>query len=105
MPADHVPRQRLVGGNRAVCQLANKGVDTDLPVHVLIPVITVLIYAEQSVVGSNIAFQPRIVRAGRMYHDTLRHHHPAAFVAVVIRKNELSALPHALYGRHGRRPR
>ena len=91
MPAAHIPRQRLVGGNGAVLQLANESVDTDLTPAGSggIPVIAVLIDAEQPIVGSDVAFQIRIVRAGTVYHDALWHNGLSCFVAVVVRENEL----------------
>lgn len=51
MPAAHIPWQRLVGGNRAVGEFPNKGVDADLPSVrlILVPMIVVRIFAQQAV--------------------------------------------------------
>lgn len=64
-----IPRQRLVCSNRPVRQLADEGMDADLPAIglILIPVIVVLVFAEQTVIGPYIAAQVWIVGAGGMY--------------------------------------
>lgn len=59
MPASMIPRKRLVCGDCSVSQFANKSVNTDLTATglVLIPMIVVLVLAEQSIIGSDVAFE------------------------------------------------
>ena len=51
--------------------------------------IGVLVLAQLAVIGSDIALQPRIVRAGAVYHDALDGDLASCFVAGVLRKDEL----------------
>lgn len=71
VPAHHIPREGLVGSDAAVFQLADKAVDADLPPAwaVGIPVVAVLVCAQQSVVRPHVAAQGGVVRAGGMHHD------------------------------------
>ena len=66
MPAAVIPRQRLVSGDAAVCQLADETMDAYLTTAgvVGVPMVVVLVLAQFAVIGSDIALQPRIVRAG-----------------------------------------
>ena len=90
VPAARIPRQSLVRCDGAVGQLSYKAVDTDLPTvrRVLVPVVVILIFSEQPVVRTDIAFQIRIVRAGGMHHDAFRRNNSARLVAGVVGKNE-----------------
>lgn len=90
MPAAHIPWQRLVGGNRAVGEFPNKGVDADLPPVrlILVPMIVVRIFAQQAVVRANIALESWIVCPGGMHHDALRDNSPSRFIAGVVCQNE-----------------
>ena len=56
MPAAHIPRQCLVGGDGTVRQFADKCVNADFPAVrlILVPVIIVLILSEQPIVRAHI---------------------------------------------------
>ena len=102
VPAAHIPRQRLVSGNRAVCQLADERMDADLsPIRLrLIPVVAA--GAEQAVVWADIPAQIGIVAAGRVDHDAFRLHVNACTIAVVLCKIELMQIhPFCPPARHG----
>ncbi len=88
MPAPVIPGKRLVSSNRAVLQLPDKAMYTDLSIHRLIPVIVVPVLSELSVIRTDIAFQIRIVRSGRMHHDAFDLNLPACLVAGVFCKNQ-----------------
>ena len=65
MPASHIPRQRLVGGDSAVLELTNESVDANLSTArtLDVPVVVVLVLAQQTVVGSDLPLEVGIVRA------------------------------------------
>ena len=92
VPTTMIPRKRLVSGDTAVSQLADETVDADLPSVrlVLIPVVVVLIFTEQAVVGSDITFQIRVVRPGGMHHDAFWCNGTARLKAGVVYEDELS---------------
>jgi hypothetical protein len=81
-----IPREGLVCCDRAISQLSNKSMDADLTATglVLIPVIIVLVLSEQTIIGADVAFQPRIIRAGGMHHNSFRDYRFACFIAGVI---------------------
>ena len=91
MPSSVIPRQRLVSGDAAVCQLADETMDAYLATAgvVGVPVVVVLVLAQFAVIGSDIALQPRIVCAGAVYHDALDGDLASCFIAGVLRKDEL----------------
>ena len=64
MPSSMIPRQRLVGGDASISQLADEAVNTDLPAIrlVLIPMIVVLVLPQKSVIRTDITFQIGVVR-------------------------------------------
>ncbi len=90
VPSAHIPRQGLVCGNGAVSQLSNKTVDADLTAvrRILVPMIVVLVFAEQSVIRADVTFEVGIVRPGGMHHNALRRNGAARLVAGVVRQNE-----------------
>lgn len=94
MPAAMIPRQRLVGGDAAVCQFADETMDAYLTTAgvVGVPMVVVLVLAQFAVIGSDIALQPRIVCAGAVYHDALDGDLASCFVAGILRKDELDKL-------------
>ena len=53
-----IPRESLVCGNRAVSQLADKGMNADLSAAgmVGVPMIAVLVFTEQTIIRTYIAF-------------------------------------------------
>ena len=63
VPATVIPRQSLIGSNRAVRQLADEGMDADLSSAGMIgvPVVIVLVLAQLSVIRADIALQPGVV--------------------------------------------
>ena len=69
MPTSMIPGQRLVGGDASISQFADKAVDTDLPATrlILIPVVVILVLAEQIIVRSDITFETRVVGPGGMH--------------------------------------
>ena len=90
VPATMIPRKRLVSSDASVSQFTNEAVDADLPSVglVLIPVVVVLILTKQAVVGTNIAFQIGIVRAGGMHHDALWCDSTARLITGIVGQNE-----------------
>lgn len=51
--------------------------------------VIVLVLAQLTVIGSDIAFQPRVVRAGAVYHDAFDGDLAASFVTGVFGENQL----------------
>ena len=92
VPTTMIPRKRLISGDASVSQLTDEAVDADLPSVrlVLIPVVVVLIFTEQAVVGSDITFQIRVVRPGGMHHDAFWCNGTARLKAGVVYEDELS---------------
>src|SRR5699024_5237838 len=66
VPAAIIPRQHLIGGNRAVRQFADKGVGAHLPPVrlVLVPVVAVLVFPQQAIVRADIALEVGVVGPG-----------------------------------------
>ena len=56
MPTSMIPRQGLISSDFSISQLSNESVNTDLTAAglVLIPMIVVLVLAEQSIVGRQV---------------------------------------------------
>jgi hypothetical protein len=75
MPAPMIPRQGLVSSNRTISQLPYKSMRTNLPSiwPILIPVVVILVFTEQSIIGANIPFKIWVIGAGGMNHDPLWH--------------------------------
>ncbi|MPN15793.1 hypothetical protein SDC9_163129 [bioreactor metagenome] len=90
VPAAHIPRQGLVSRDGTVSQLTDKTVNADLPSvrRVLVPVVVVLVFAEQSVVGADVAFEVGVIRPSGMHHDALWRDGAARLVAGVVRENK-----------------
>ena len=57
---------------------------------ILIPVIVVLVLAKQSVVGTHITAQIRIVRTGGVNHNAFDSNSPASLVAGVVCEYQFS---------------
>lgn len=93
-----IPRKSLVSCHRAISQLANEGVDANLSVAGVIgvPVIAVLVFAQLAVIGTDIAFQPGVVRTSGMYHDALDRDFPAGLVAGVFGENKFIQIHYRL---------
>ena len=91
MPAAMIPRQRLIGRYGAVCQLSDEAVDANLTTTgmVCVPMVVVLVLAQLTVIGSDISFQPRVIRAGAMYHDAFDGDLAAFFITGVFSENQL----------------
>ena len=91
MPAAMIPRQRLIGCDAAVCQLADEAVDANLTTTgmVGVPMVVILVLAQLTVIGSDIAFQPRVVRAGAVYHNAFDGDLAACFIAGIFGENQL----------------
>ena len=91
MPAAMIPRQRLISGDGTVGQLADETMDADLTTAgmVGVPMVVVLVLAQLAVIGSDIAFQPRVVRAGAVYHDAFDGDLASCFVTGVFSENQL----------------
>ena len=66
--------------------------NADLPAIglVLIPVVVVLVLAQQTVVGTHIAFEVGVVRPSGMYHDAFWCNGTARLKAGVVYEDELS---------------
>ena len=90
MPTSMIPREGLVCCDRAISQLSNKGMYTDLPPIrlILIPMVVILVLAQQTVIWTHIAFEVWVICPGRMHHDTLRSDSSACFVASIVGQNE-----------------
>ena len=88
VPAPHVPRQNLIGGYTAVLELADKGMRTYLLAVGAwsIPVISVDVFAKQSIVRADISFQIGIVCSRTVHHYSFNGYLSAGLVAVVICK-------------------
>ena len=58
VPTTMIPRESLVCGNRAVSQLADKGMNADLSAAGMlgVPMIAVLVFTEQTIIRTYIAF-------------------------------------------------
>ena len=91
MPAAPLPRECLVGGDRAVRQSTDKAVDTDLASarKRLIPVIIVSIGAEPPVIGADIAPQPGIIGTRAVHHDALYLDGGSRLIAIIFREKKL----------------
>lgn len=94
MPSADIPGERLVGGNCTVLQFADKAVDANLAAAGMIgvPVVVVLVHAEQSVIGSDIALQPRIISASRVNHDAFDSMFLTVLVAFIFSQNKLTQI-------------
>ena len=90
VPSTVIPRESLVSSNGAICQFADESVDTDLSAAGMIgvPVVAVLVFTEQTVIRTNIAFQIGVVRTGGMNHDTLDGNGATCLVAGIFRKDQ-----------------
>ena len=88
VPSTVIPRQGLVCGNRAVSQFADESVDADLSAAgvIGIPVIAVLVFTEQTVIGTNVSPKVGVVRSSGMNHDALDGDGSASLVAGIFRK-------------------
>ena len=75
VPSAMIPRQRLIGCDAAVRQFADEAMDADLSAIrlILIPMVVVLIFSEQSIIGTDIAFQVRITSYNVCYTKLLRY--------------------------------
>ena len=89
VPAPMIPGQSLVCSNRAICQLADKGVAADFPPIGVegVPVIAILVFAKQTIIRPHIPFEIWVVGAGGMNHNPFDGYFPAGFVAGVVGKN------------------
>lgn len=87
VPSTMIPRECLIGCNRTVSQLADKGMNADLSSAGMIsaPVIAILVFAKQTIVGTYIAFQIRVVGTRGMNHDAFDRDFPARLVAGIFR--------------------
>ena len=96
VPSTVIPRESLVSGNGAVSQFANESVDADFSAARVIgvPVIAVLVFTEQTVIGTHIAFQIGVVRPGGMNHNALDGDGSACLIASVFCKNQLMQIHH-----------
>src|SRR5690554_6151967 len=90
MPASIIPRQGLICGDCSVRQLSDEGMNTDLPSSglILVPMVIILVLAQQTVIWTHIAFEVWVICPGRMHHDTLRSDSSACFVASIVGQNE-----------------
>ena len=68
VPGAHIPGQDLVGGHRAVGQLADKGMDAELAR--LVPVVAGG-RADPAIIRGQVAAQPGVVGSGGVDHHTL----------------------------------
>ena len=96
VPSTVIPRQSLVCGNGAVSQFADESVDADFSAAGVIgvPVIAVLVFTEQTVIGTHIAFQIGVVRPGGMNHNALDGDGSACLVTGIFGKNQLMQIHH-----------
>src|SRR5699024_163443 len=87
VPSTMIPRQSLVCGNRAVSQLANKGMNADLSATGMIgiPMIVILIFAEQTIIGTDITLEVWVIGTSGMDHDTLNRNFPACLITGIFR--------------------
>lgn len=71
--------------------LADEAVNTDFSAAgvVGVPMVVVPVFAQLSVIGSDIALQHRVVCTCGMHHDAFDGNLSSCFVAGVFRKNEL----------------
>lgn len=92
MPAAMIPRKRLICCDTPVSQLSDESMNADLPPagFVLVPVVVVLVFSEQTVVGSDIAFEVGVIRTGRMYHDSFRRDGFTRLIAGIVYKNQFA---------------
>ena len=88
MPAAMVPGQSLVCSNTSISQLADKRMGTDLAEHGLVPVVVVLVFTQQTIIGAYITFQIGIIGTGRVHHDSLGRDLLPCFIAGIFSKDE-----------------
>ena len=86
VPSTVIPRQGLISCNRAVIELADEAVNADLSTAgvVGVPMVVVSVFAEQTVIGADIAFQPGVIRPGGMHHNAFNGYLPIRFVTSVF---------------------
>ncbi len=92
VPSAMIPRQSLVCGDSAVSQLADECVDADLSAAgmVGIPMIAVLVLAKQTIIGTHITLEVRVISTCGMNHDAFDRDFSACLVAGVFRKNKFA---------------
>lgn len=92
MPASMIPRKSLICGNCSVRQLSDEGMNTDLTATglILIPVVVILVFAQQAIVGTHVAFKVWIVRSGGMHHDAFGNYGSACFETGVVCEYQFS---------------
>ena len=86
MPSAHLPGQRLIGGDGAVFEFPDKTMHTDLSAvrPGLVPVVAVLVHAQQAVVWTDIAGEPGVGRARTVQHQASHRKRFPGFITVVL---------------------
>ena len=86
----------MVGSDASIGQFPDEAVDVNLSAAglILISVIAVLVFAQQAVIGSDVAFQVGVICPGGMHHNAFRSYGSACLVAGVIGKNQFSQIHH-----------
>jgi hypothetical protein len=86
MPSPVVPGECLVGSNGTVLQFSNESMDTLLlPVWTwLVPVVTIWVCPQQTIIRSYITPQIWIVRSSAMHHNPFNRNFFPCFIAIII---------------------
>ena len=89
-----IPWECLVRGNGAVCQSADEGMDADLATAgaICIPVVVILVLAQETVVGANVPLQAGIVGPGGVNHDALDGNLAACLIAGILGENQFTTM-------------
>ena len=87
VPSTMIPRQSLVCGDSAVSQLANECVNADLSAAgmICVPVIAVLVLAKQTIIGTHITLEIRVIGTRGMHHDAFDRDFLACLVTGIFR--------------------
>ena len=86
-----IPGQALICGNRTIGQFADEAVNADFSAAgmVGVPMVVVLVFAQLAVIGTNIAFQPGVIRTCAVNHDTFDGDLATCLIAGIFGENQL----------------
>jgi len=90
VPSSVIPRQGLVGCDCAIIEFSDEAVNADLTTAGVIgvPMVAILVFAKQAVIGANVAFEPGVVCSGGMNHNAFNRNGSACLIASVLGKNK-----------------
>ena len=91
VPASVIPGQGLVGSNSSVSKLSNECVNADISAARTsrVPMIVILVFAEQAIIWTDITLEVGVVGPGGMNHNTFYSNGSACLVASILGENEL----------------